>query len=328
MYNSESYPSRQPSGQFKNVLVTGAGGFIGSHLCENLLRRGHRITAIDSMDGPNRWIKEKNILSIAKNPNCLFIRANLLDADLSSLLESIDVVFHLAATPGVRTCWGSNFSPYLDNNIMATQVLLEAAKDYPLKKFVLASTSSIYGSVQGPTDEEYRPNPLSPYGVTKLAAEHLALIYQREFSLPLTTIRYFTVYGPRQRPDMAFHRFIKSMLSGTDITVYGDGNQMRDFTYVTDAVEATILAMSSPVHGNVFNAGSSTRTSVNEIIWTMANITERKAKIIYQPAQPGEPKETWADIGKITRELGYLPRTNLEEGLRAEVAYIKDLYQL
>lgn len=316
-----------PEPGLRKILVTGAAGFIGSHLCEKLINQGFLVTGIDNMV-PNTWIKEKNILNIQNHSNFTLIKADLLQIDLSSLLQGVDVVYHLAATPGVRSSWGRNFQPYLNNNIQTTQLLLETAKDVPLKKFILASTSSIYGAVHGPTREDHEPRPLSPYGVTKLASEQLAAIYCREFGLPLTVLRFFTVYGPRQRPDMAFHRFIKSILAGTEIKVYGNGNQIRDFTYVADIVEGNLKAMCYPKHGTVFNLGGNTKASVNESILLLEDIIGLSAKVLYHPAQPGEPKETWADTSKAKNSLNYQPKTTLKEGLLAEVEYIRELHHL
>lgn len=311
-----------------NILVTGAAGFIGSHLCEMLLQQGGQVTAVDYMGEPNAWIKEKNIAGLSGRPGFTLLKKDLLQADLPALLAGVDAVFHLAATPGVRASWGREFSAYLNNNIQVTQLLLEAAKGRPLKKVVLASTSSVYGNVHGPAGEEQYPRPLSPYGVTKLAAEHLAAIYHREFGLPLTVLRYFTVYGPRQRPDMAFHRFIKAILTGDAIKVYGDGSQVRDFTYVADIVEGTAKAIDCPEHGTVFNLGGNTRACVNEVIKMLAEISGRPARVTYLPDQPGEPHETWADITKAGGYLNYRPKMALRDGLAAEVKYIRELYRL
>lgn len=310
--------------ELKKILVTGAAGFIGSHLCEKLLSRGCLVTGIDNMV-PNRWIKEKNINGVLRHPNFTFVKADLLQTELTWMLNGVDAVCHLAATPGVRSSWGKKFLPYLHNNIQATQVLLEAAKDSRLKKFILASTSSVYGDADGPLVEEHFPGPISPYGVTKLAAEHLAGVYHQAFGLPLTVLRFFTVYGPRQRPDMAFHRFIRSLLAGSEIKVYGDGNQVRDFTYISDIVEGCIKALDFPEQGHIFNLGGNTRASVNEVIGILAKITGEKAKVSYLPAEPGEPKKTWADISKAADCLNYCPRTVLETGLRKEIAYIEEL---
>lgn len=310
----------------QKILVTGAGGFIGSHLCEKLLSLGYQVSGIDCMGGNDNWIKEKNIASCLQHPQFTFIKANLLEYNLPSLLNGVDVIYHLAATAGVRSCWGNNFLPYINNNILATQNLLEAAKGLNLKKFILASTSSVYGITSGPTREDHPTVPLSPYGVTKLAAEHMAAIYQKEFKIPITVLRYFTVYGPRQRPDMAFHIFIKSLLSGQEIKIYGDGRQIRDFTYVKDVINGTIKAMYYPLHGTVFNIGGNTRASVNDIINMLKNITGCCANITYITAQPGEPKQTWADISKTTKSLNYLPNTQLKDGLVAQLKYIKELY--
>lgn len=310
----------------QKILVTGAGGFIGSHLCEKLLSLGYQVTGIDCMGGRNNWIKEKNIASCLQHPQFTFIKANLLEYDLPSLLKGVDVIYHLAATAGVRSSWGKDFLPYVNNNILATQNLLEAAKGHNLKKFILASTSSVYGITSGPTREDHPTHPLSPYGITKLAAEHMAAIYQKEFKIPITVLRYFTVYGPRQRPDMAFHIFIKSLLSGQEIKIYGDGRQIRDFTYIEDIINGTINAMYYSIHGTVFNIGGNTRASVNDIINMLKNITGCYANVTYITAQPGEPKQTWADLTKTTKSLNYLPNTKLKDGLVAQLKYIKELY--
>jgi len=312
----------------KKVLVTGASGFIGSHLCERLLEQGYEVTGIDNMDEPNSWIKAKNLACVLTYPNFTFIKADLINADLPALIRGFDTVCHLAATPGVRTSWGRSFASYLNNNILATQLLLEAAKKNPPQKIILASTSSVYGEVIGPAAEELCPRPLSPYGVTKLAAEQLGAVYHREFSLPLTILRFFTVYGPRQRPDMAFHRFIKSLLERNEIKVYGDGNQKRDFTYITDIINGSINAMHLPDNGAVFNLGGNTIASLNEVIMMLENITGLTARVSYGKPRPGEPKETWADISRAARFLNYSPVTGLVQGLTEEVNYIKDLYRL
>lgn len=307
------------------IIVTGAAGFIGSHLCEQLLKLGHCVTGIDSFEEPN-FVKLKNIANIVEHPHFKLIERDILNLELNHLDSDTDVIFHLAATAGVRTSWGSNFGTYVKNNVLATQHLLELAKGISLKKFILASTSSVYGNASGSTAEEHSTRPLSPYGVTKLAAEQISNIYNREFGLPLTVLRFFTVYGPRQRPDMAFHRFIKAMLTGSNIEIYGDGGQKRDFTYILDVVDACIKAMGVPEHGNVFNIGGESRASILEIIGLLERLTGINAKVSYLPTQPGEPKETWADITKAKQYLSYSPKITLVDGLRAEIQYVRELY--
>ncbi|MCK4648265.1 NAD-dependent epimerase/dehydratase family protein, partial [bacterium] len=225
------------------VLVTGVAGFIGSHLAEGLLKLDCEVKGIDSFtDYYSRKIKENNLKNLKENKNFFFQEGDLLELDLEKVLEGIDYLFHEAAQPGVRKSWGKNFEHYIRNNITVTQRLLEEAKGLHLKKVVLASSSSVYGESPLPTKEDNVLRPISPYGVTKLASENLGYLYYKSFKVPIIILRYFTVYGPGQRPDMAFHRFIKATLNNEEITIYGDGNQTRDFTYVSDAVEATIKA--------------------------------------------------------------------------------------
>src|SRR5512139_2707601 len=226
------------------ALVTGAAGFIGSTLCDTLLAAGHDVVGIDCfIDYYPRALKERNLIAARSSPRFRFIEASLVDAPLADLLRGVDVVYHQAAQAGVRASWGDDFRIYSDNNVFATQRLLEASRASSLQKFVYASSSSIYGDTDDlPMRETSRPQPVSPYGVTKLAAEHLTWLYWRNYGLPTVSLRYFTVYGPRQRPDMGFHRFLRAALGDEAIALYGDGEQTRDFTFVSDAVEATIAA--------------------------------------------------------------------------------------
>jgi len=312
----------------EKILVTGAAGFIGSHLCETLLAKGFSVIGIDCFQAP-AWVKEKNIASLISNPDFKLIRGDLLELELPVILDGVHVIYHLAATAGVRASWGTNFQTYIRNNIKSTQLLLETAKGRRyLKKFILASTSSVYGATDGPAREDHPLRPLSPYGVTKLAGEHLAAIYHREFGLPLTILRFFTVYGVRQRPDMAFHRLIKAVLAGEEFKVYGDGGQIRDFTNISDIVDGNIKAMNLASHGNVYNLGGTSRASLNDVISLVQKITGIEARIKYIPEQPGEPRETWANISSATRDLKYSPTIALKDGLHAEIAYIKELYGL
>ncbi|WP_050184021.1 NAD-dependent epimerase/dehydratase family protein [Domibacillus robiginosus] len=310
------------------VLVTGAAGFIGSHLCERLLAEGHEVVGVDMfLFKESERFKQDNVKELLQHPNFKLVNGNLLELDLKKLLEGIEVIFHQAAIAGVRNSWGATFRQYVELNILMTQRLLEACKDLPLKKFVYASTSSIYGITDGRTSEDKPAMPISPYGTSKLAGEHLLRMYHLNFGLPATSLRYFTVYGPRQRPDMAFHKFLKAVLRDESIPLFGDGQQTRDFTYVSDAVEANILAMNHPEHGNVFNIGGAERSSVNQVLTVMEAVTGKEIKIDYQSMQPGDPLHTWADISQAREKLGYNPKITLRAGIQNEWDYIKKMYQ-
>src|SRR2546423_1009893 len=237
------------------VVVTGAAGFIGSHLCERLLQDGHEVVGIDSFnDYYDRDRKEANLQNARKHPAFKLVEADLVTAGLSQPLSGASVVFHLAGQPGVRPSWGSQFDRYVQANIVATQRLLETLRESPVKRLVFASSSSIYGDAEMfPTKETALPRPVSPYGMTKLAAEHLAFVYMRNFGIPATSLRYFTVYGPRQRPDMAFCRFMEALVENHEIGIFGDGEQTREFTYVSDAVDGTVKAASADVVGQIIN---------------------------------------------------------------------------
>jgi UDP-glucose 4-epimerase len=270
-----------------------------------------------------REIKERNIEKLRSSEGFTFIEANLLDVNLPEMLRGLDYIFHQAAQAGVRASWGTNFEVYTLNNVLTTQKLLEAAKEAPIKLFVYASSSSVYGDAETfPTPETANPKPISPYGVTKLAGEHLCYLYWKNFGVPFISLRYFTVYGPRQRPDMAFHRFIKAMLKGKEIIVYGDGKQTRDFTYIDDAVEANLLAMRSEAIGEVFNIGGGSRITINEAIRLLEGIMGKRARVRYVERQKGDVRHTAADITKARKILGYEPKVRIEEGLRREVEWL------
>lgn len=308
-------------------LVTGGAGFIGSHLSEKLLSQGHAVVGIDCFsDYYAPAIKQQNLERLRSQPRFTFLTADLLDLDLKNLLRErqVDYIFHLAAQAGVRASWGRSFEIYTRNNILATQALLEAAKDLPLTKFVYASSSSVYGDAETyPTGEELTPHPISPYGVSKLAGEHLCLLYWRNYAVPANALRYFTVYGPRQRPDMGFHKFIRCMLSGKEFEIYGDGEQTRDFTYVDDAVQGTIAAAMCDVAGEVFNLGGGARVTVNEVIKDLESILNVRARIKYIESQKGDVRHTAADTSKAQRLLCYRPSVSLKEGLSREARWLQ-----
>jgi len=309
----------------RKALVTGAAGFIGSHLTERLLDDGWQVVAVDCFtDYYSRAAKEQNLAACRAHPRLRFVEADLVTCDLKPLLADVDVVFHQAGQAGVRASWGAEFEMYVQNNILATQRLLEALKGRTLQRFVYASSSSIYGDAQDlPVREETLPQPISPYGVTKLAAEHLCRLYHTNFGLPTVSLRYFTVYGPRQRPDMAFHRLIRAMLEGGTFPLYGDGQQTRDFTFVADAVAANLLAVEAPP-GQVFNIGGGSRVTMNQVIATLEEIVGRPAPVERQAAQAGDVRHTWADTSAAREVLGFAPRVSLREGLAQEVAWLRE----
>jgi nucleoside-diphosphate-sugar epimerase len=303
--------------QSRRVVVTGAAGFIGSHLCERLLAQGHQVVGVDSFtDFYERARKEENLEDSRGHANFTFEELDLVDADLRPVLRGANVVYHLAGQPGVRPSWGEQFGRYVRDNVLATQRLLEALKEMPVERLVFAGSSSVYGDAEMfPTKESALPQPVSPYGVTKLAAEHLALLYAKNFGLPAVSVRYFTVYGPRQRPDMAFARFMEALVAGDAIEVFGDGEQTREFTYVSDAVEGTIKAATADVVGQVFNLGGGSRVTVNRVLATLEDISGLKARRKTLPAAPGDPRHTGASINLARERLGWEPRVSLREGL-------------
>lgn len=301
----------------QRVVVTGAAGFIGSHLCERLLALGHQVVGIDSFtDYYDRARKEQNLEDSRAHSNFTFEELDLVDADLHRVLRGAQVVYHLAGRPGVRPSWGEQFDGYLRDNVLATQRLLECLKETPVDRLVFAGSSSVYGDAEMfPTKESALPRPVSPYGVTKLAAEHLTLLYTKNFGLPVVSVRYFTVYGPRQRPDMAFARFMQALATGEAIQVFGDGEQTREFTYVSDAVEGTIKAATADVVGQVFNLGGGSRVTINRVLATLEDISKIQAKRKSLPEAPGDPRHTGASINLARERLGWEPRVSLREGL-------------
>ncbi|MEJ2722871.1 MAG: NAD-dependent epimerase/dehydratase family protein, partial [bacterium] len=308
------------------VIVTGAAGFIGSNLCEALVGKGYRVLGIDSFTSNyDIRIKRNNIAALAESGQFTLIEASLNDVDLGKYVSDADVVFHLAAQPGVRDSWSERFDEYIDANIRATQRLCEACRGKPLKRFVYASSSSVYGdTTQLPMSESHPTHPYSPYGVTKLSGEDLCLLYRRNYGLPVVSLRFFTVYGPRQRPDMAFHKFIVRALDGLPIEVYGNGTQTRDFTYVSDIVEANLLAMHYGGGAPVFNIGGGSRVTLNAALDVLAGLlSDHSVDVRFSDPVKGDVMHTYADIGLARTELGYSPRMGLEEGISREIEWIK-----
>ena len=306
------------------ALVTGVAGFIGSHLASALIDGGATVVGIDSFtDYYPRSIKERNLDENRRRNGFRFVEADLEDADLPALLDGMSHVFHLAAQAGVRKSWGRDFRTYTANNVDATQKLLEACAGRPLHRFVHASSSSVYGDRAAiPMKEDALPQPVSPYGVTKMAAEQLGYLYHVNYGVPAVAMRYFTVYGPRQRPDMAFNRFIRAALDGKPITLYGDGEQTRDFTFVADAVAATIAAGERGVPGTAYNIGGGSRVSMNQVLAIIERIHGHPLQVHREGAQKGDMRDTYADTSLARRDLGFAPATSLEEGIRAEYEWL------
>ncbi|MBI1873818.1 MAG: NAD-dependent epimerase/dehydratase family protein [Acidobacteria bacterium] len=311
-----------------NALVTGAAGFVGSTLAERLIGEGASVVGIDCFtDYYPRSIKEANLAGLRRQPRFRFVEAAIQQCELDPLLDGITHVFHLAAQAGVRKSWGRDFQIYTVNNIDATQMLLEACVRHPVERFVYASSSSVYGdNVPLPMREASLLQPVSPYGVSKLAAEHLCSLYYVNFGVPTTWLRYFTVYGPRQRPDMGFHLFLKAALQGKPIQVYGDGEQTRDFTFVADAVGATAAAATRGVPGRVYNIGGGSRVSLNHVLALIVKTTGRQIEIRRGPAQKGDMRDTYADTSAARADLRFAPSVSLEQGLDAEYQWLKTVY--
>ena len=311
-------------------MVTGASGFIGSHLVETLLKQGKEVIGIDQFnDYYDPAFKRKNITPFQNSPNFTLIAGDIQDLDLPKLIQDVDVIYHQAAQAGVRNSWGQGFRDYTERNINTTQVLLEAAKDAKnLKRLVFASTSSVYGDAETlPTHEEITPQPVSPYGITKLAAERLCRLYHKNFGVPFVSLRYFTVYGTRQRPDMAFHKFFKAVLGDEAIPIYGDGQQTRDFTFVSDIITANLAAATIPeAVGEIFNIGGGSRVILSQVLDTMSEIVGKPIKRNHIEKAMGDARHTAADISKAQKILGYQPQVPLQEGLQQEWEWVKSLY--
>ncbi len=301
------------------ALVTGGAGFIGSHLSERLLDQGARVVALDSFtDFYPRPIKERNLSGLLGRPGYTFVEGDIRDVNLATLLDDVTHVFHLAAQAGVRRSWGAEFQVYTGLNVDSTQRLLEACVGRTIERLVYASSSSVYGDeVTMPMTELALPQPVSPYGVTKLAAEQLCHLYFVNFGVPTLSLRYFTVYGPRQRPDMGFHRFFSAIQGGKPLIQFGDGLQTRDFTFVADAVTATAAAAVRGVPGRVYNIGGGARVSLREVFELVARVSGRPVTIDRQGPQKGDMRDTYADTSRAQADLAFAPSVTLEEGLRA-----------
>jgi UDP-glucuronate 4-epimerase len=310
-----------------HALVTGAAGFVGSHLTQRLRREGLEVTGLDSFTayydvGLKRANAEATIRAGVK-----LVEGDLNVIDLDSVLDGIDVIFHLAGQPGVRSSWGTEFSTYTHCNIDATQRLLEAGRrSRTLRRLVYASSSSVYGDAERyPTRESDHPRPVSPYGVTKLAAEHLCSLYATSFGVPTVSLRYFTVYGPGQRPDMAFTRFAQAALRGDEIVVYGSGEQVRDFTYVEDVVEANLLAATRDVApGTVLNVAGGSHTTVNEVLQIFEELAGHRLSINRGGAVAGDVRRTGGDTTAIRAVLGWKPTVTLRDGIARQFAWAAD----
>jgi nucleoside-diphosphate-sugar epimerase len=308
-------------------IVTGVAGFIGSHLAEMLLERGERVIGVDEFnDYYDPQLKRENVASLLNYPNFKLVEGDIQFLDWQSLLGGVAVVYHQAAQAGVRASWGKGFRHYTERNINATQAILEGAKETKsLKRFVFASTSSVYGNAETlPTPETICPQPVSPYGITKLAAERLCWLYHQNFGVPVTALRYFTVYGPRQRPDMAFHKFFRAAIANQPIAIYGDGKQTRDFTFVRDAIAANLAAATIPAAvGEVFNIGGGSRVVLIDVLNTMEEIIGKSIERIHLEKALGDARHSAADVSKALQILGYQPKVSLVEGLTKEWEWMK-----
>jgi UDP-glucuronate 4-epimerase len=309
------------------ALVTGCAGFVGSHLTEALLADGDDVIGVDCFnDNYGRRDKLRNLERAMEWDRFEFAPIDLSRGNLFELVQDCDTVFHLAAEPGVRASWGDRFAQYLRNNVQATQQLLEAAASSPQTRLVYASSSSIYGEAERfPTPEDVTPRPISPYGLTKLSAEHLCDLYHLCHGISVVTLRLFSVYGPRQRPDMAFNRFCRAALEDAPIEIFGDGDQTRDFTYVDDVVTGLRLAArASGIEGGVFNLGGGSQASVNEALSLIAELAERRLRISHGESPHGDVRDTRADTTRTERTLGFVPATPLAEGLSAEFEWMAE----
>jgi UDP-glucuronate 4-epimerase len=302
------------------VLVTGAAGFIGSHVVDALLARGHRVIGVDCFtDYYPRATKERNLAPARQRPGFELVEADLRTADLHRLAEQVDAVVHEAAMGGLLRSWTA-FDEYLSCNVLATQRLLEACRDTAVSHLVHASTSSVYGR-DASVAEDHPVRPVSPYGVTKLAAEELVRAYHESFGVPYTILRYFSIYGPRQRPDMGYHIFIERILRDEAVEILGDGRQTRGNTHVTDCVAATLAALDRGPLARAVNVGGGEEVSALEAVGIVARLADRQPRIVHGPPRPGEQDRALADITLARRELAWEPRVGIEAGLATQLEW-------
>ena len=314
-----------------HILVTGCAGFIGSHTTERLLRDGHTVRGVDCFtDNYDPALKRASLRDATANPGFELIEADLVSADPHALLQGIDAVLHLAGQPGVRDSWASGFEIYVQRNITATQRLLEAAKSTNISRFAAASSSSVYGNAETyPTTELAVPQPVSPYGVTKLAAEHLCTLYAKNFGVPTVSLRYFTVYGPRQRPDMALRRMIDLSLAGKAFPLFGDGSVSRSFTYIDDVVEANLAALlSESPSGSVCNIANESTASMTELIALVGDALGQPVQLDQLPAAAGDAQRTGGSSALAAELLGWSPSTSLESGVLQMATWCRDEAEL
>jgi len=312
------------------VLITGAAGFIGSHLCERLLGDGWKIVGVDNFDDfYDPQIKRRNIADCLKNKNFQLVEADIRDraAMDDTVGNGIDIIVHLAARAGVRPSIAQPLL-YADVNVNGTMALLEAAKKHNVGKFIFGSSSSVYGNNEKvPFSEDDNVDfPISPYAATKKAGELICHTYHHLYGISVTCLRYFTVYGPRQRPDLAIHKFARLMEEGKPISIYGDGTMSRDFTYIDDIIDGTVAAMEKCAGFNIYNLGESRPITVNDLVAAIEKALGKKAIKKYVPPQPGDVERTYADVTKAVNELGYNPSTDISDGLARFVAWLRDEY--
>jgi UDP-glucuronate 4-epimerase len=311
-----------------NILVTGAAGFIGSTLVDSLLKEGsNHVIGLDCFtDYYDPALKRANLAEVDTERFTL-VEDDIISADLKGLVEEVEVIYHLAGQPGVRKSWGTEFTTYVDRNIVATQMLLEASRHAKsLNRFVYASSSSVYGDAERyPSHEFDRPAPVSPYGVSKLAGEHLVSLYARNFGIPGASMRFFTVYGPRQRPDMAFRRFIVDAINQTPITVFGDGSQIREFTHVDDIVHALELAQRGVIEpGTVINLSGGSSVSVNEVIAILDGLLDNPITVNRVEKVAGDVHRTGGSTEAARVILGWFPEIAIDIGLKTEIEWIRN----
>lgn len=313
------------------ALVTGVAGFIGSTLAERLIANGNDVIGVDCFTPYyDRSLKIRNLSNLLRSKHFLFHDSDLSLCAIDPILDGVEVVFHESGQPGVRSSWGDDFQEYLRHNVAVTQRLLESCRKREGTAVVVASSSSVYGTANRyPVVETDPTNPISPYGVTKLAAEHLCTLYGKEFGLLTASLRYFTVFGPRQRPDMAMTRLIKAAILGEEFPMYGSGEQRRDFTFVEDVVEANLrladYLRTSRHGGQVFNVGNNNPVSLNEVVSTIEELVGRRVKLRRLPRQEGDPMETGADSNLLRRTVGWRSLTATREGLNSQVSWLKGL---